>query len=160
MLQKQRVVESPGSGPAAGFTLLEVLLAMAVLSVGLLGIAGMQISSIQGNVTSRDLSVAVHLAQDRCEKLMEAPFFADNDFTDNDADGEVDEAGEPSTDLAAGLTHQAVDGKYTVSWAVVDDAPLPAISSITVCKTITVTVSWAERGAQRSTAVAIVKTNL
>jgi type IV pilus assembly protein PilV len=52
-----------------GFTLLEVLVAMIVLAVGLLGLAPMLVMSMQGNQFSRDVTEAAYLAQDRIEQL-------------------------------------------------------------------------------------------
>lgn len=57
-----------------GFTLLEVLIAIALLSVGLLSIAGMMVVSIRGNASGGKLSVATTLAQDKIEELRNVPF--------------------------------------------------------------------------------------
>lgn len=53
-----------------GFTLLEVLVAMIVLAIGLLGLAPMFVMSMQGNQFSRETTEAAYLAQDRIEQLM------------------------------------------------------------------------------------------
>ena len=45
-----------------GFTMIEVLVALLILSVGLLGIAGMQTLSVQMNVSARQSSQATYLA--------------------------------------------------------------------------------------------------
>ena len=42
------------SGAQGGFTLIEVMVAMAVLAVGLLAVAGMQVISIQSNTGNRE----------------------------------------------------------------------------------------------------------
>lgn len=52
-----------------GFTLLEVLIALVVLSMGLLGTLGMIASSIQGNAFSQQVSIATGLASDKIEEL-------------------------------------------------------------------------------------------
>jgi len=52
-----------------GFTLIEVLIGMVILAVGLLAIAGMQISSVKSNSFSSNLTRASILAQDRLEGL-------------------------------------------------------------------------------------------
>lgn len=52
-----------------GFTLLEMLVAMAVLTIGLLGIAAMMITAIQANQQSRRTSIATNLAQQKIEEM-------------------------------------------------------------------------------------------
>ncbi len=53
-----------------GFSLLEILISLATLSVGLLAVGAIQISSIRGNATSGNASVALALATDKMEDLM------------------------------------------------------------------------------------------
>lgn len=57
-----------------GFTLLEVLIAGAILTIGLLGIAAMMITAIQANAQSRKMAVATNLAQQRIEEMKNIPF--------------------------------------------------------------------------------------
>jgi type IV pilus assembly protein PilV len=52
-----------------GFTLIEVLVGLVILAIGLLAIAGMQLSSVKGNSFSSNLTQASVLAQDRLEVL-------------------------------------------------------------------------------------------
>ncbi|MDI6763580.1 MAG: prepilin-type N-terminal cleavage/methylation domain-containing protein [Thermodesulfobacteriota bacterium] len=52
-----------------GFTLIEVLVGLVILAIGLLAIAGMQITSVKGNFFSSNLTQASVLAQDRLEVL-------------------------------------------------------------------------------------------
>lgn len=58
----------------AGFTLVEVLIAMVVLAVGLLALAQLQVAAINGLAYSRHFSVATQLAEGQMEKLMSYPF--------------------------------------------------------------------------------------
>ena len=57
-----------------GFTLVEVLVAIVVLSIGLLGVAAMQLTTIRVNSTSNTLTQATNVAQDQLERLMVLPF--------------------------------------------------------------------------------------
>ncbi len=57
------------SGRDAGFTLIEVLVGLVILAIGLLAIAGMQLTSVKGNFFSSNLTQASVLAQDRLEVL-------------------------------------------------------------------------------------------
>jgi len=52
-----------------GFTLLEILVAMTLLTTALLGMAGLTAALTQGNTFSNRLTVASTLAQDRLEDL-------------------------------------------------------------------------------------------
>jgi prepilin-type N-terminal cleavage/methylation domain-containing protein len=52
-----------------GFTLVEVLIGLIILAIGILAIAGMQITSIVGSSFSSNLTQASVLAQDRLEFL-------------------------------------------------------------------------------------------
>lgn len=57
-----------------GFSLIEMLVASAILTIGLLGIASMMISAIQGNNFARRVSIATNLAQQRIEEMKNIPF--------------------------------------------------------------------------------------
>ncbi len=50
-----------------GFTLLEILVALTVLSIGLLGMAGLTTTIMHGNALSNKVTTATTLGQDRME---------------------------------------------------------------------------------------------
>ncbi len=54
-------------GTQKGFTLLEILVALTVLSIGLLGMAGLTTTIIHGNSLSNNVTTATTLGQDRME---------------------------------------------------------------------------------------------
>lgn len=58
----------------SGFTLVEVLIAMAILSVGILGIAGLAGTAVKSSGYSKSLTQATNLAQDRIEALMSVDY--------------------------------------------------------------------------------------
>jgi type IV pilus assembly protein PilV len=53
----------------AGFTLLEVLVAVLVLSFGLLGVAGLLLSTVQNNTIAAQRTTATFLAQDMADRI-------------------------------------------------------------------------------------------
>jgi type IV pilus modification protein PilV len=57
-----------------GFTLIEVLIATALLSFGLLSVASMQVVAVRVNTSSQRLALATTLVQDKVEELMALPF--------------------------------------------------------------------------------------
>ena len=109
-----------------GFTLLEVIIALFIFSVGLLAVASMQMSAIKGNYFSGTLTEASNWAADQMETLMSLPYTED--------------------DLAAG-DHPDVpleEGIYTITWNVLED------DTTNNTKTIAITVAWTDRGSQRT----------
>ena len=52
-----------------GFTLIEVLIAMVILSIGLLGTAALITGIIKGNKVSNRITTATTLAQDKIEEI-------------------------------------------------------------------------------------------
>ena len=61
-----------------GFTLIEVLIAMLVLAVGLLGLAGFQVFSLRNNQSAYNRSQATQLAYDMADKIRANPAEANN----------------------------------------------------------------------------------
>ena len=56
-----------------GFSLLELLVAVLIVAVGLLGIAGLQLASAQNNRGALERSVATFLAEDMLERARANP---------------------------------------------------------------------------------------
>lgn len=65
------VLATPES--AFGFTLVEVLIAMVVMAIGMLGIAGMYVHSMQAGRTSQLRTQAVTLAADIADRIRANP---------------------------------------------------------------------------------------
>ena len=58
----------------AGFTLIEVLVAIVILTFGLLAVGSMQISAIRGNFMGGNTSIALSLAGEKMEDLLNKDF--------------------------------------------------------------------------------------
>jgi type IV pilus assembly protein PilV len=127
----------------AGFTLIEVLIAMAILSFGLLSLASMQVVAIQVNSAGSRLTRGTTLVQDKIEELIALPF------------GHAD-LGDP-TPVGTCQPHTEANPPpgYTLNWCVDNSADATA-------KTVTVTATW-QRGndghslSQRSFALSFVR---
>jgi type IV pilus assembly protein PilV len=128
-----------GTKKEGGFTLLEVIMAISILTVGLLAVASMQASAIRGNAISRDYTESTDKVQDVMEKLLSLNFSANELNAGDHTEGEL---GLDTTD------------KYSVIWSVQNDTPISGV------KTIFVTVQWQERGVQKSHAFAILRNRI
>lgn len=53
----------------SGFTLIEILIAMLVLAIGLLGLAGLQATSLRNNQSAYNRSQATQLAYDLADRM-------------------------------------------------------------------------------------------
>jgi prepilin-type N-terminal cleavage/methylation domain-containing protein len=126
-----------------GFTLIEVLIAMALLSFGLLSVASMQVVAVQVNTSSQRLALATTLVQDKVEKLMALPF-GDTRLDDNTPVGTFQL--HPYTDDP---TDPSPPPGYTLTWQV-DDAG--------DSKTVIVTAGWMKYGEPKEFALSFTKT--
>lgn len=52
-----------------GFTLVEVLVAVGIVSIGLIAVASMQSTAIMGNSSARDATIAVQLAEEMVDRI-------------------------------------------------------------------------------------------
>lgn len=130
-----------------GFTIIEVLLSLAVFSIGFLAVGVIQTKGINSATRSREKTEALSIAETQSERLMAMKFYLDDNGEDDDLDGEIDFY-DLNPGLAAGSFSDDNDwtGKYTVYWKITDNAPLPAVKGpapfpLTRSKTITLWVT-------------------
>src|SRR4030042_1922991 len=109
-----------------GIALLEVAIALVILGIGLLGLAGLQLVALRGDTMGQQATLATTLAKNKLAELKDA-----NQLTDG-ADQYIDKAN--------GVT-------YSRQWTVQPDVPQPALA------TVQVQVSW--RGAMADRAVTV-----
>ena len=57
-----------------GFTLIELMITLVVLSLGLLALAGLQVSAIKANAVSKRMTVATAVADATIEQLKDTPY--------------------------------------------------------------------------------------
>ncbi len=106
-----------------GFTLMEIIIAIMILTVGLLAVAKMQVSAIRGNYMSSNTTAALALAEEKMEDLLQKEYTHADLSNGNHEQVNINEAGQ-----AGGIYHRI--------WVVQDDTP------ISNTKTIIVTVRW------------------
>jgi len=104
-----------------GFTLIEVLLAMAIFSIGILAVGAMQIHSANSNTGARIHTEEYTWVVDQIERLTALGY--------DDGDLDPTDPADP-TDF-----HSLVQGPYTVSWTVLDDTPVAGAKRIAVTVT-------------------------
>lgn len=109
-----------------GFTLTEVMIALAVFTIGILAVNAMQTASIKGNSKARKITEAGNLATDRIENIISLDYNAtalddaDGDGTDQDADLDgLDDGGsnfglDHETEDTADHHIVSVDGNYEI----------------------------------------------
>ena len=121
MLNK-KVIKNTRQMTNRGFTLVEVMIGMAIFFIGFMAVGSMQIAAINGNSGAREATEAATRATEKLETLIALPYesIVDGGWTD------------PT-------------GAYDVSWDVVDGTPLLS-TPLPNTKTITVTVEWLQRG--------------
>ena len=140
-LKRSRTPRSP-SRRSAGLSLVEVMMALAILSVGMMAMLAMQVHAMQGGKTGRHVTQAAQIARDRME------FFHRVQWTDADlADttgwllaGEVIDA---QVETLGGGTFRN-EQRYTVDWQITDVAFDPANPAVPILKQIDVRVTWRE----------------
>ena len=93
-----------------GFTLLEIIVAIAVLTIGLLSLYAMHVSAISSNTSANNITISSNWANDRIEILLNRPYdHSDLDDDngngtnqDNNNDG-IDDSGGNSVNFIGGV---------------------------------------------------------
>lgn len=102
---------------SSGFTLIEVLIAIAIFSIGLMAIGALQARTLMDTGSVARKTEAWALLEQQAELLKQMPFYQD-----------VATRTHPPALVAGafGAPRQAVsqDGRYTIQWQVVDDEPI------------------------------------
>lgn len=126
-----------------GFTLIEVLIAMIVLAIGLLGFAGLQAASLRNNQSSYNRSQATQLAYDLADRMRANPGAANSYLTSTMAPADA-VAQADCTTVSASCTNQDMAQNDLFEWNAAMTSILPAAAgSVTVAgNTYTITINW------------------
>ena len=125
-----------------GFTLLEVMIAVAILAFGILAVASMQTSFMYGNSVADRLTEGTSWAGNKMEELLTIP--------DTDAQLSSGTHG-PETVMSGG-------SRYDVNWEVVDS--VDPSNPLEDAKLIIVTVTWQDKGDPKSTQLRCIRPRL
>ena len=101
-----------------GFTMIEIIIAVLLLTVGLIGIVSVSVMVIDGNQFSKTMTTATSLAKDKLEELQNASY----------------------ENITSSTAPETKENIYQRSWTVTADSP--AVNM----KTIVVTVTWPWKG--------------
>lgn len=114
-----------------GLTMVELSIAMAIMSIGLLAVAAMQVGTSRNNTNGNIYTQANLLAMSQLELLknQDVSFLLAGSYTEAST---IDENGEPG-------------GLYTRRWTITDIG--------TMARELTVTVEWTRLGRTRSVQV-------
>ena len=93
-----------------GLTIIEIMFALSIFAIGILAVSTLAITSVNANASSRMVTEATTLAEDRLEQLMSLPY----DSIESD---------------------DANEGAYEVSWDVEPEEIAPQTKSVTVTVT-------------------------
>jgi type IV pilus assembly protein PilV len=169
-----------GKENQAGISLIEVLVGISILAIGMLAVAQMQMSAIQGIDQSEGATVALNLAREQMEDIVAmdyefetdpamaawggANLIGNNNFNDNNLARALDTNGTGLDSQWDGLpvggpfvwsdssSQGAVAGDYEIFWNVADS---PATGP--EYKHVVVVVRWTRKGKTRTRTLSFVK---
>jgi type IV pilus assembly protein PilV len=124
IIQREKTVSVFGRRNSKGFTLVEILVTVCLLTIALLGLVSLTNMVIKANSFSKMITTATTLANDKMEQLKTS--------------GYDSSSGGPET----------IRSIYTRSWTITGDGS-PAVGM----KTIVVTVQWSWLGTLRNVAL-------
>lgn len=114
-----------------GFTLVELMTAVVILTFGILAVSTMQISAIQGNNVANRTTQATNIAQFHAEEILSWSF----------------------DDIRTKTTNNITHDSYTVNYTVTPDTPKKNATSITV------NVAWKNKvGSNNTVSTTFIKT--
>ena len=128
-MKSKKTAPLPDVTQQRGMTLIEVLVTLVLISVGLLGIAALQLTSLRSNQEAYVRSQASALAGDILDRMRS------------------NQAGALNGDYVTGAT--AVAAEDLTAWRAAILAALPGAPTGTIAlngRVVTVTITWGERG--------------
>ena len=125
-----------------GFTLLEVMIAVAILAFGILAVASMQTSSMYGDSVANRLTEGTGWAGSKMEELLAIP----------ETDARLSTGTHGPETVMSGVS------RYEVNWEVIDS--VDSLNPLEDAKLIVVTVTWQDKGNPKSTELRCIRPGL
>jgi len=136
----------------AGFTLIEILVSIAILAVGILGISMLQTNAVSGEVLSRSMDSAVNLASDALDRIQaNSENITDYVGGDYSSGFTVTRNSSPPSGTQAAEDHDALQRQMldmhlanaTLNVVLQNDTPITGVD------TAQATVSWDHKGSTK-----------
>lgn len=143
-----------GISSKSGFTLIETLVAIVILTIAVFALYGLQTTAIRGNATARSLTTASNWARSNIEQLLAQDYedLADGNGTNDGCAGLDDMPTSDGSDLS--------DPIYQVYWNIANDCTLVNIPAATqIPKHIRVIVTRDALGVQNKLVFDYIKQN-
>lgn len=125
----------------SGFSMVETLVALVVLSVGMLGMAALYVTTLQSGTSAISRMQAVSLASDLADRIRANPAGADYTGTGTSKD---------CMTAACSATDMAANDIYTWKQQIANELPGTASGSVDYAagtpSTYTITINWTEPG--------------
>ena len=136
-----------------GFTLVEVLIAITIFAIGLLAIAGMQLTGIQTNSSASEITARAALAEGILEEILSWDLdderYADAEETLTDWPFVIDVVNPANNEM----THTVAGaGRFTATYIVLPDDPINGVFTVQVTVT-----SDTGRNAGRTTTITSIR---
>ncbi|WP_179953216.1 type IV pilus modification PilV family protein [Desulfobotulus mexicanus] len=139
-----KTLENHTLASPAGFTLVEILIAMAIMGIVGLAIFSMQIQSIRTAARSASMTEAGALASQQLELFQNIPMAALLDLGDK---AEEDSGWDKVTDIPG------VRG-YRIFWNIIEDTPKDGMASVKM------EIQWEDQGQRRVIPFDFLKTQM
>ena len=139
------------SSGESGFGLLELMIALTIMAVGILGIMKLQMQASFGNIASRNNTAAVNLARSKLESLKRVGSYSIQEGVVvelQDQNGSTALNNWTTPDFSEGPLNESEEnssfGKiFTRKWNIADNTPMSNF------KTVRVRVEWLHNGEPR-----------
>ncbi len=144
-------------GKNQGFSLVEVLVALAIFLIGVLAVATLQLTSISANTKANLMTSGTNLTKSKLEELM-ALNFGNADLQDLDGDGAAglgDIGFDDKTDTLGDADYGPIPdtGSQRVYWNVAQNVPASGMLTIRVIG------RWQEKGQWKETRLDFVRSS-